>query len=423
MQDKDCFFKSSDSFQSMPYQKIQGRNDPSSPSIAGNIESFIQAHDPKYHEALRAMFSNIDYISWVHFYQRLQVAVESFNRQIPDHEDYITFIHTGKSNGWIFQLCCPFLKKAPVAVVETIMNYPESLPAVTELKNHPQVKHVVFFDDASYSGTQLYWNAQALGIDAFKELERTNYSISFVVPYLAAHAEALLRRLSEDPRMKLLNGSIWISAHQIIKKASKQIPPEFLVRLNELYFKNMIPQFKASALLAFLIILKNDNFKKTLYQHLNTAHFPEISKLDNLIQKSQRFKPKDIDRLINDDALIGECRELIKKIKEFLQSNNADFDCNGIKTTLLRFFLEMIKLGKDPLLLDSGQSNRMFKSRTLTLFDHKVADHLSTCPAFDSGLIYNDGEKTGKAVPIFNAIPPYKDGQQPNQSTKIVGPK
>jgi hypothetical protein len=46
-------------------------------------------------------------------------------------------------------------------------------------------------------------------------------------------------------------------------------------------------------------------------------------------------------------------------------------------------------------------------SRTLTVFDHKVADGLSTWPGYQGGEVYKNGEIT-VLNKVFPGKPPYK---------------
>jgi hypothetical protein len=174
-------------------------------------QNWVEAHASCGSNATKVAQAFIDatrHVPHEEFERELKKSTDKFNVWLDqqDSKDYLLVVSKkGKSNRWVAELSLKNLKVLPVEVMqshdsafhlnEMFMQY---------MKNHPHVKHLVFFDDAAYSCSQtkravcemslIDWYSQCRTLDynkgcsSEKEAEilnsKKNYSISVIIPYM-----------------------------------------------------------------------------------------------------------------------------------------------------------------------------------------------------------------------------------------------
>ena len=132
---------------------------------------YSKFNDTNDSELASYLINNITHVSFENFYKSLKISILKFNETVKD--DYViilgannaggasnkftTKIPLDKSSFWVLLLSYPFLKKKPKDI---IFNFDLALEFETMhyFKSKKYTKDFLFFDDCSYSGTQLFKN-------------------------------------------------------------------------------------------------------------------------------------------------------------------------------------------------------------------------------------------------------------------------
>lgn len=142
--------------------------------------NWVNAHcSGKARSAAQKLLDVTKRVSHQEFEEELGKSVGQFNKWLAcqKSKDYVLLVtsrEARKSNRWVAELALKHLDVLPVNVIK--MSY-ELTPEILEFaKQHPHVKHYVFLDDASYSGTQAKKFACELSnIDLQNECDRYSW--------------------------------------------------------------------------------------------------------------------------------------------------------------------------------------------------------------------------------------------------------
>jgi hypothetical protein len=391
-----------------PPLPLQHINNPKSASNIQKFESFIQSHDPILQPAIQNMIEHTEHISFDEFSKSFHDVIDHLNSQIPQGEEYIVLVEPNKSNKWLAELALPHLSQLPKDVVTMSgLEY--------ALEDNPNVSRLIFFDDASYSGEQL---CRFVRDNAVKDLEsqgRRDFTIHIAVPYLTEWAEGKLEAINDEVQGK---GTVVLAPHKRMEAASKQVASEHVDTLNKNYFPtSLVPNFA---------IINNDsiilNDKEMAVMKLFGFDCTAIDTFQELLEEVAQNNP-GIDQLSNEKLCLklaeipeveAGAKALVEALDNFWKDNGDKIKAEKVRLDNLgvstKDFTSLIeKLGKKfALLKHAGSFDKGFESRTLTVFDHKVADWLSTCSSFEDGDIIVDGEVTGRIKGLFPGKPPYK---------------
>ncbi|MBS0624536.1 MAG: hypothetical protein JSS32_00625 [Verrucomicrobia bacterium] len=123
------------------------------------VEGWINGHCFFQRPMARKIMKMVRHIPYGEFKTALLSTVRHFNSKIeglpPNDRDYIAIARNYKSNGWVTDLVLPHLTHLPTAIV----NWDSSVKYFRKTHN---VKRVVLFDDATYSGSQLSYMISTL---------------------------------------------------------------------------------------------------------------------------------------------------------------------------------------------------------------------------------------------------------------------
>ncbi len=154
--------------------------------------AWIQSKPKDYQDIARQEASSIRYISFSEFLSKLKKSINSFNdclnQQPKDRQKYILVVdeRKNKSGPWVTALALKYLANIPHKILD--FNEVKSYDPSKEGK----VDHIVFIDDASYSGNQLTMFA-----DWFLQLGVVNdnfllLQMHIVIPYMSEKSIAKL---------------------------------------------------------------------------------------------------------------------------------------------------------------------------------------------------------------------------------------
>ncbi len=176
---------------------------PPSPYDAPEVEvndwagdGWIEAHDPAAQKALSILVRSIISISMDRFLRALAASYESMKEEF--YPDALVPIAPGKSNQWVAALAHhrlglqgQFCKLGEKEARELVKDggFFESL----DPKSWP--RQIILFDDASYSGTQIYGHVQA--IKEYMETHEHKHvcTILVCVPFMTQKAFKMLSKL------------------------------------------------------------------------------------------------------------------------------------------------------------------------------------------------------------------------------------
>lgn len=124
-------------------------------------KKWVNAHCTKSaKKAAQKLLDVTQHVTHSEFEEELSKSVSQFNNWLAcqPSKDYVLLVTSKaahKSNRWMAELALKYFDVLPVNVINMVTDNYELTPDLLEFsKAHPEVKHYVFLDDASYSGTQ-----------------------------------------------------------------------------------------------------------------------------------------------------------------------------------------------------------------------------------------------------------------------------
>lgn len=145
-------------------------------------------HAQIYEGLVNTIFQNLEYVSWQHFYRDLIECIERCLSALPRGHRIGLFTGSDrrKSNYWLSKHFLRYLKQ----------NYPErfrQIDIIDKFNVNDNVDHVVFIDDASYSGWQM--NNIVDGVSQSRFLSPEPVTCHVIVPYVSSIALKLLQSI------------------------------------------------------------------------------------------------------------------------------------------------------------------------------------------------------------------------------------
>lgn len=169
----------------------------SNPPDAKKMELWIEQHKKEDRRTAKEVVDSIQHISFDRFLFGLKMAVKKFNlylHSLPvEKRNYVLLVdsRTDKSGPWVTKLAQKFLAFPPSVIINT-----EELE-----KFNPSIdlSHIVFFDDASYSGNLLYETQDSFYTTVLaKNTKCMNLHLHLIVPFTTERAR---ERFSEFPTL------------------------------------------------------------------------------------------------------------------------------------------------------------------------------------------------------------------------------
>lgn len=152
-------------------------------------QNWINSHPCQIQrEAAAKLIENTRHVTQEEFEAKLKDSVEQFNvwLETQPSKDYVLLVSPKefqKSNRWVAELALSYLKILPKQVLQLRDNFFRNHPLSEDLleyrKQHPEVNHFVFFDDAAYSCSQSkFATCELNSLDLFNECGRNVFSCS-----------------------------------------------------------------------------------------------------------------------------------------------------------------------------------------------------------------------------------------------------
>lgn len=156
---------------------------------------WVASHNnPKLRVCAQQMIDNLKHVSFSVFYQELVACIQQVNatyhaQNIHDDELLIVvpFLDGNKSNPWVTSLALPLLDITPRFIISA---HPLILNRYLQL--YPNIKRIICFDDASYSGVDL--SVFLRDIKSSARQIKPNTELDIVVPYTTTRAKLLLSK-------------------------------------------------------------------------------------------------------------------------------------------------------------------------------------------------------------------------------------
>ena len=365
-----------------PPKPENGVNNIHTPEGSKRKEAYIAASPEESQEAIKAMLDEVECVTFEKFEKALKETVTDLNSQIPKDQDYVILVRKKKSNKWVAELALPHLTKLPKDAIDL-----DNLE--TYLEEHPEVKNVVLFDDASYSGEQMTRFVQDKAVGAFEARQMTDFTVHVAAPYMTKVAKGKISAVNQN---STTGGNVTICQHKEMKTAAERIP--------EKHQRVLLKTYLPFDLSHDLVLLFAEEFQGKREEVGKEPIEIDYSIKEVIDLERESFK--------HNDAIV----KLQEKINNLLMTQIKE---SGSITGLQLLFLlsedpEALQLSgeimkeavsianthkkssdtAEDLLNDLSESYATFtegwNSRTLTVFDHKVADHLSIVPGFDEGV-------------------------------------
>ncbi len=216
------------------------------PRIETNITAWVNDHPPETKETARYLASTIYRISQQEFERTFTTTVNAWNQK--NITRYAAFSVEEKSNEWVTAMA---LEKIGLT------NLPESIhtfnyPFFDRFPSYPFPNDVVFFDDASYSGTQMATNIYTLcsKLDEnakIKGEKRDPLHIHIACAYMTSGAKNLILKLPTDPEFTALSFPCIIdilpyqpipTVFEAIQHAYPSAATQILTNLHQMYWSN-----------------------------------------------------------------------------------------------------------------------------------------------------------------------------------------
>ncbi|MBS0624535.1 MAG: hypothetical protein JSS32_00620 [Verrucomicrobia bacterium] len=147
------------------------------------VEGWIDGHSPFDRPLARKIMQRVRHIEYGEFKTALLATIRHFNREIEKlpfgDRDYVVIALNNKSNGWVTDLALPHLTHLPSA----ILNWFDAEKTNFFLK-HRNVKRVVIFDDAMYSGDQLRRLTASVTMEKENDSPDLSFKIYIAVPFM-----------------------------------------------------------------------------------------------------------------------------------------------------------------------------------------------------------------------------------------------
>lgn len=158
---------------------------------AEQADRWVRRFDAPLQPLVGRLLASVRYVPYEEFLTSLRASLTEFEKSIPEsaaESAYLSVFESNKSSFWITQHANQFLTKKPSLCIEFGSNAKNYARYLDELRTRDQrlPSHIVFFEDASYSGRQMsdylenLLNATHFRLKKDESLPR----ISIICPYM-----------------------------------------------------------------------------------------------------------------------------------------------------------------------------------------------------------------------------------------------
>lgn len=146
-------------------------------------------------EALNILINNIKGISHENFLEHLKISTDRFLNKANKNELYTILVEPNKSNKWVADLSHKKIQETGLKTIQVRLGASHASEFIEYLKQSPIVipDHLVLFDDASYSGTQMSSHVNEifkLMYEQGKDLKTVHLHV--IIPFMTEIAKQLL---------------------------------------------------------------------------------------------------------------------------------------------------------------------------------------------------------------------------------------
>lgn len=133
-----------------------------------------------YNTLVNTIYNHVEYISWRKFFCNLVKCIESFLKKIGDEEQIALFVGDPKKSNYLMA------KHFLLYVQEKKPALNGKIYIMCAYNIYETVEHIVFIDDASYSGLQMYdyLTATARNIMYSPYVKSENVKFHVIIPYM-----------------------------------------------------------------------------------------------------------------------------------------------------------------------------------------------------------------------------------------------
>lgn len=179
--------------------------------LQDNIKEYLQAikESGKLTEEewglKKRLFDHFACISFEELQKGIKVCCEIVNTVIGKN-DYSIGIIPNKSSLWMAKMALPLLDRAPIAYFHSVSDKPgeNDTDKDRQLKLTEGCHTYVFFDDASYSGSQLLTFINKFREAVFIQMPDQKVRLIIVVPFMSSIAKEEVRRAMDDTIRNIL---------------------------------------------------------------------------------------------------------------------------------------------------------------------------------------------------------------------------
>lgn len=146
------------------------------------------------HEIFLHLANHVENISYDQLFEGLNGCIEKF-KELVDNRPYQVGILAGKSQGWLAKIARDYFGLDFANAFGLYSDHFVDIQA-TSIK-HPATD-LVFFDDISYSGSQVYEITQKLiQVQAFAAFKNKPVNVYVIIPFMTRHAKKQLETIQE----------------------------------------------------------------------------------------------------------------------------------------------------------------------------------------------------------------------------------
>lgn len=331
-------------------------------------ERWIQMHPSACHETMRAVVENTNHVPFQKFYEVFQRVIGHLNEELKG-EPYVIMSRQQKSNTWMIDLALPRMSHLPEGIYDLDS---DKLILAQKLKSK-EFKHIVFFDDASYSGKQMSEDLQRITRMAAK------VNIHVGVPYITSWA---LQKIS---KVELKEESVLdIAPHVVMQGMQEQIPAHLHIPFYLLFYP-----VELENRLKGLIKLSSLDWVKDWLKGKNVGEKP-IKFLES-IATSASGNLDELKKVLIELVQIADEESFTKRRRKYAELLISNPKSDNYETILRESLVEANKFGLDVASIVANPFRDMMASRTLTYFDHKFPDAFSTFEELLDPGIYRPG--------------------------------
>lgn len=311
------------------------------PGRKGNLNNknaiiWIQNHHEDLQSPLKRVVEKIEYIGEQNFKNSLTACVNKLNNTLNTsklkNEVFTILTAEGKSNKWVFDLIKPKLNECKIDYQEEPLGetYAKEFKLnYAENKVNSLPKNIILFDDASYSGTQIFNHVTTI-IDMIKSIKPTknihDYKIFVVVPFITTTAEEKIKKVHSHFKVNLISDKYMKTMGELISKEDQKVLEKTLWSRGDVrydtcsltYFSHKIANFMSFP--AYIAQAKDPK------NYENDLSFLRTPSTDYINGKREENKTVESQKRLNDNEECLIMPEYLNQVEDIPLIRFGSFD-------------------------------------------------------------------------------------------------